>query len=108
MGYVIRPAGHNILNAAGTTVGASDAIKLIYITPRIGASKDKDGKAVAGTGLFAGFGYTPSKSNNDNPPAVGGNVGTDVQVYQAIVSYEDVIGTTTVQADVAYWEEHGP
>jgi len=93
--YVVRPAGHNILTAAGVTVGASDAIKLIYITPKLGKS-----------GLFAGFAYTPSKANDDNPPDVGGNAGTDVQVYQGIVSYEDKVGSTTVQADIAYWEEH--
>jgi len=105
--YVVRPSAHNIATAAGTTIGGSDAIKLIYITPRVGASKDKDGKAVPGTGLFAGFAYTPSKANDDNPPDVGGNTGSDVQVYQSIVSYEDTIGSTAVKADIAYWEEHG-
>jgi len=93
--YVVRPGNSAILTAAGTTIGASDAVKLIYITPKVG-------------GLFAGFAYTPSKSNNDGQPLTGGNTGTDVQVYQGIVSFEEKMGSTDVKADVAYWEEHGP
>ena len=40
-------------------------------------------------------------------PAVGGTAGTEAQSFDAIVSYENKLGSVNVKADVAYFEKHG-
>jgi len=93
--YVVRPGNNAFLTAAGTNVGGSDAIKLIYISPKFGNA------------LYLAAAYAPSTSNSDGQPLVGGTPGTETQRYEGVISYEDKVGTTDIKADIAYWEDHG-
>jgi len=93
--WVVRPT--EVTAANGTSIGgADDKIRVVYISPNI-----------SGSGLRLGVGYSASDSTSNLPPAVGGNGGTDLQTYDAMVSYEDKVGSATVKADIGYFEKHG-
>lgn len=93
--FVIRPggAGGSYGNAnASTHIGGSDAMKIVYFTPR-----------------FAGFGigasYRPDNSNSD---IVGDNAAaTDHSQADVSLTFERKFGDVDVKADVAYWRNFG-
>jgi outer membrane protein OmpU len=92
--WIVRPASNSIGGSQGTNVGPGTDMGLTYLTPKI-------------SGLRLGLSYTPSKTNEDEPPSVGGTSGTQVQVYDAALNYSDKVGTFDVKADIGYKEEHG-
>lgn len=86
--YVVQPAA--VTSGNSTHVSSSgDAAKISYISPRAG-------------GLAVGVAYTPSTTAGNAPPLVGGATGTETQVYEAALSFEQTIGTSSVQADIEY------
>ena len=91
--YISVPAA--VTSGNSTHVSSSgDAAKISYISPRAG-------------GLALGVAYTPSTTAVNTSPLVGGNGGTDTQVYEAALSFEQTIGASAVQADVAYEHSSG-
>jgi len=92
--WIIKPSSVGT-SATGTTTGASDAMKVIYMSPTIAG------------GLSVGASVTPSTNAVDTMPAVGGNSGTDSQVYAGVVKYSGKMGGATVSANLAYDETHG-
>jgi len=85
--YISVPA--NVTAANSTDVGTSgDANKIAYVSPRSG-------------GLAVGLSFTPSTTNADTAIVTGGNVGTEVQVLEAALSYETAVGTSSVKADIS-------
>ncbi len=98
--WIVRPAAIGT-NGAGsmsngnvsTHIGGGDSMRLVYITPKF-------------SGFRVGASYTPSNNEGDLPAAVGGTAGTERQTYDAIVSYENKLGSVNLKADVAYWETH--
>ena len=91
--YIAVPAAVNA-NVSTNTATSGDAAKIVYISPVSG-------------GLRIGASYTPSTTASNNSPAIGGTAGTETQVYEAVLSFEQTIGTGSVQADIAYEHASG-
>ena len=85
--YISVPAAVTSGNSTNAAT-SGDANKIAYITPRSG-------------GMALGVSYTPSTSNLNTAPVVGGNAGTEVSVVEAALSYETTVGTSSVKADIA-------
>jgi len=86
--YITVPS--NVTSGNSTHVSSSgDAAKISYISPRT-------------SGLAVGFAYTPSTAQVNTAPLIGGLAGLDTQVYEAALSFEQTIGTSSVQADIEY------
>jgi len=86
--YIVQPS--NVTASNSTHVSSSgDHAKISYISPRA-------------SGLAVGVAYTPSTTAVNTSPLVGGNGGTDTQVYEAALSFEQTIGTSSVKADIEY------
>jgi outer membrane protein OmpU len=68
---------------------SGDNNKIVYISP------------VAG-GLRVGASYTPSTDNVNTAPLTGGNAAEELEIFEAAVSFETVVGTSSVKADVAF------
>lgn len=92
--FIIQPAGSSLASSQGTNIGGSDAMKLVYITPKM-------------NGLRVGASYVPSTNNADTMPATGGTDGTETQIYDLMVSYEQKLGDANVEADIGMWREQG-
>jgi len=92
--WIVKPAANSLSAVQGTSIGGGDNMKVAWISPTI-------------SGLRLGLSYEPSGTNSDKPPAVGGNDGTDVQVYDIGLNYATKVGSADVKADVAYFEKHG-
>ena len=96
--WIVRPAAVNpsSLNngAVGTSIGGNDDVKIVYITPKF-------------SGFRAGASYVPSSADADGMPETGGTAGTDTQQFDAMVQYENKMGSVDVKADFGYWETHG-
>jgi outer membrane protein OmpU len=91
--YISVPAA--VTSGNSTHVSSSgDAAKISYISPVSG-------------GLRIGAAYTPSTTASNLAPAIGGTAGNETQVYEAVLSFEQKIGTSSVQADVAYEHSSG-
>jgi predicted porin len=90
--WIVKPDNNNAMNFTNTA--GADSMSVVYISPKI-------------SGLRLGLTYVASSSTANTPPAVGGNAGTDNQIYDAIVSYEDKVGSMDLKADVGYMEQHG-
>lgn len=91
--WIIKPSA--VAPAAtGTTTGANDNMKVVYMSPTIAG------------GLSVGASVSPSNTAVDTMPAVGGNSGTDGQTYAGVVRYVGNMGGATVRANVAYDETH--
>jgi len=87
--YITVPTAVTASNSTHVS-SSGDAAKISYITPRSG-------------GLAVGVAITPDTSAATNlAPIVGGNGATAVQVYEAAVSFEQTIGTSSVKADIEY------
>jgi hypothetical protein len=95
--WIIKPSavGNTVNYSSGTTAGASDSMKVVYMSPTIAG------------GLSVGASYTPSTTNADNMPVVGGNSGTESQMFDAVVKYSAKMGGSTVSANVGYGETQG-
>ena len=91
--YIVRPAAFGFNPA--THIGGGDAVKVVYISPKFADA------------IRVGASYVPSSAAGNGLAAVGGNDGTDNQTYDAMVSYESKLGSTSVKADVGYHEVHG-
>jgi hypothetical protein len=85
--YISVPAAVTASNSTNVAT-SGDANKIAYISPRQG-------------GMAFGMSYTPSTSNLNTAPIVGGNAGTEVDVIEAALSYETKVGTSSVQGDIA-------
>jgi len=86
--YISVPS--NVTSGNSTHVSSSgDHAKISYISPRAG-------------GLAVGVAYTPSTTVSNLAPAIGGTLGAETQVYEAAVSFEQTVGTTSVKADLEY------
>jgi outer membrane protein OmpU len=92
--FIIQPAGSSLSSSQGTNIGGSDAMKLVYITPKM-------------NGLRVGASYVPSTTSTDAMPATGGTDGTETQIYDLVVSYENKLGTMELEADLNMWREQG-
>jgi outer membrane protein OmpU len=95
--WIIKPSavGNTVNFSSGTTAGASDSMKVVYLSPTIAG------------GLSVGASYTPSTTNADNMPVTGGNSGTESQMFDAVVKYSAKMGGSTVSANVGYGETQG-
>jgi outer membrane protein OmpU len=91
--YVTAPAAITTNNSTHVS-SSGDAAKISYISPRTG-------------GLAIGVAYTPSTTASNLSPAIGGLVGTETQVYEAALSFENTVGTTSIKADVEYEHSTG-
>jgi len=92
--YITVPT--NVTASNSTHVSQSgDAAKISYISPRSG-------------GLAIGVAMTPDAANAVNTaPVVGGTASTAIQVYEAALSFEQTMGTSSVQADIEYEHASG-
>lgn len=94
--FVIRPGGaggqaYGNANAS-THIGGSDAMKIVYFTPRFG-------------GFGIGASYRPDNSNSD---IIGDNAAnTDHSQADVSLTFERKFGDVDVKADVAYWRNWG-
>jgi outer membrane protein OmpU len=85
--YITVPAA--VTASASTNATTSgDANKIIYISPKLGG------------GLQLGVAYTPSTTAANTAPIVGGNDGTETQVYEASLSFESKMGSSDVKLDI--------
>ncbi|MFL2782959.1 MAG: porin [Rhodospirillales bacterium] len=92
--WIVQPAGSSLSSSQGTNIGGSDALKMVYITPKI-------------NGFRIGATYVPSTTTADTMPATGGTDGTETQVYDIMASYEQKLGGANLEADVGMWREQG-
>ena len=80
--WIIRPSAVGSATfSTGTTAGASDAMKVVYLSPKI-----------AGGIELLGASSTPSSTNSDAMPATGGDSGTESQMWDAVVKYSGKMG----------------
>jgi len=95
--WIIKPSAvGSVANfSSGTTAGASDSMKVVYMSPTIAG------------GLSVGASYTPSTDNSDNMPETGGTSGDASQMFDAVVKYSAKMGGSTVNANVGYGETQG-
>jgi len=95
--WIIKPSavGNTVNFSSGTTAGALDSMKVVYLSP-----------SIAG-GLSVGASYTPSTDNNDNMPETGGTSGDASQMWDGVIRYSGKMGGTTVNANVGYGETQG-
>ena len=92
--WIIAPAAIAGAAKVGTNPGGGDNMRIVYISPKM-------------NGFRVGGSYTPSTTTGKNMPATGGNAGTELQMYDGIVSFENKMGGMNLKADVGYWEKHG-
>jgi len=92
--FINQPAAVTV-NGNTSVIAASDAMKIVYITPKIG-------------GFRMGATYTPSETAGSALAAIGGNSGTEVQRWDAMVQYENKMGASDVHLDIGYMEDDGP
>jgi len=92
--FIIRPASIGAASFA-THIGGADDMSFVYISPKIADA------------IRIGATFVPSTTNSNSVAAIGGNAGTESAIYDAIVSYETKFGSTSVQADIGYFEQHG-
>ena len=85
--YISKPAAVTASESTNATT-SGDANKIVYISP------------VVGGGLRLGAAYTPSNAASNAAPLIGGNAGTESQIYEATLSWESKMGTTDVKLDV--------
>ncbi len=90
--WIMRPSAIGF--HTGTTIGAGDAYKITY------SSEDYNGVTFGGS-------YTPSATNSNEMPRVGGNAGSESQIWDAGVKYTKEMGGATVKVDFGYWEQRG-
>jgi outer membrane protein OmpU len=89
---IIKPSSVSV--GTDTLLGTSDDMKIAYYTPVF-------------SGFQVGASLTPSNSEADTMPAVGGTAGTDTQEYNIALGYLSKLGGVDVSADVSYSEIHG-
>ena len=90
--FIIQPTSNSVSDSQGTNIGGNDSQKLTYITPVF-------------NGFRVGATYVPSTASVNTMPAVGGNAGTDSQVYDMMFSYEKNLGTVDLEADIGLYRE---
>jgi predicted porin len=91
--WIVAPSA--IVGASvSTTNAANDAMKIVYMTPSF-------------SGFVVGANYTPSETNTNTLPLVGGTSGTDQQTYAGSVAYTTKFNSASIAADFGYWESHG-
>jgi len=72
-----------------TDVSSSgDFNKIVYISPRVG-------------GMAIGASFTPSTANAATAPVTGGNLAEQLEVFEAAISFETTVGTSSFKADLA-------
>jgi hypothetical protein len=92
--WVIRPsAGMSIAAAFGTPSGA-DQNRINYLSPSI-------------AGFRFAAGYTPSTTESDAQPLVGGTAGTEVQIVDASLMYGFNVAGFATRAAVGYINTRG-
>jgi len=91
--YITVPAAVTSGNSTHAS-SSGDHAKISYISPRAG-------------GLAIGAAYTPSTAVSNAAPSTGGSLGVDTQVYEAALSFEQTIGTSSVKADIEYEHSSG-
>jgi outer membrane protein OmpU len=89
---IIAPAAVSV--GADTLLGTSDDMKIAYYTPSL-------------SGFKVGVSYTPSNSEANTMPAVGGTAGTDTQEYNIALGYNSKLSGINLKSDVGYVETHG-
>jgi hypothetical protein len=90
--WIIRPGASSVGAGQSTHIGGGDQQKIVYITPKM-------------NGFRVGAGYTPSTAASNVMPSVGGNDGTDSQIYDLSFSYENKLGGMDLKADINGWRE---
>jgi hypothetical protein len=90
--WIIRPGASSIGAGQSTHIGGGDQQKIVYITPKM-------------NGFRVGAGYTPSTTASNVMPAVGGNAGTQTQIYDISFSYENKLGDMDLKTDINAWRE---
>ena len=95
--WIIKPSavGNTVNYSSGTTAGASDSMKIVYLSPKILNS------------LEVGASFTPSTDNSDHMPETGGTSGDASQMYDAVLKYSAKMGGANVNANVGYGETQG-
>ena len=96
--WIVRPTGSNSVSSTfcGATVPASNKnMKAAYVSNMIYDT------------LAFGVGYTPSTTNTDAPPAVGGDDGTETQQYEASFVFLPKLGPWQLRSDVGIWQNQG-
>ena len=93
--WIIAPSTVSVASTGTTVTGASDKMKVVYMSPTIAG------------GLSVGASVEPSNTTVNTMPATGGNSGTDSQTYDGVVRYSSKMGGATVKANVGYGEVHG-
>lgn len=98
--WVIKPTG-SALGDPFTHIGGGTDVKITYLSPTF-------------AGFTVGASYVPSDNNvittaptTNSQPRVGGNSGTDSQIYDVGLAYGGKLGAASIGADVSYWETHG-
>jgi hypothetical protein len=91
--YVIAPTNVNTNNSTHVST-SGDAAKISYISPRVG-------------GLAFGVAITPDTTVSNAAPLIGGLGATATQVYEAALTFEQTVGTTSVKADIEYEHASG-
>jgi len=89
--------GANPWGKHSTTNGASDQVKLQYISPQF-------------AGLRVGAFYEPESAGatqTQGMPRIGGTGSTVNQTWGAVVNYENKFGAVTLKADVGAWYARG-
>jgi len=92
--WVVRPSNGMTIGSAFGMPGGADQNRINYFTPTIG-------------GVKAAVGYTPSTTESDNMPYVGGTSGTETQIVDiSLQAGFDVMGFAT-RTSVAYVNTRG-
>jgi len=87
--YISVPAAATRASNSTDASSSGDANKIVYISP------------VAG-GLRIGVSFTPSNDSVNPSPVTGGNAAVDSEVFEAALSFETEVGTSSVKADVGF------
>ncbi len=91
--YIIAPTNVNTNNSTHVS-SSGDHAKISYISPRAG-------------GLAFGFAITPDTTLTNNAPIIGGNGATATAIYEAALSFEQTVGTTSIKGDIEYEHSTG-
>lgn len=87
--WIVRPSSGMSIAAPYQGVSGADQNRINYLSPTV-------------AGFRFGTGYTPSTTETDAMPVVGGPSGTQTQVTDATLQYGTTLGDFAVRASIGY------
>lgn len=92
--WVVRPSAGMTIGSAFAGLGGADQMRINYLSPTV-------------AGFRLGTGYTPSTTESDATPVVGGTTGTETQIVDVGMSYSFTVMDAAMRLGTTYVNNSG-